>query len=197
MRETAPRSAEYDGALTRCVRTMRPGWLLRPLLILAAFGVATPARAEEASPAEAMPELAMTSPDHGRAIYADRCSNGSHLEDGNRDRFIQRMLDDPRSTLARKLATLTRRYPANRSDPIAEPMLGAWSLSYAARIGCRTIMTSYSAFVQMVEGEGERSTVTMFLVTIDDDFDGAERTLRLRSIAPIAIRGAIRPFSSR
>src|SRR5580698_1404291 len=138
----------------------------------------------EATP-DKPPELKLTSPDAGQAVYADKCSNGGNSDEQNRDKFVQLMLANPKSKLAVAKSTL---YKSLAGDPHDDVVLSDWVQTFHDRDGCGASHNSFSAILMTVSGGNTNHTVARDLVTIDDDDDGGVRKLSLRSIRPISVR---------
>jgi hypothetical protein len=66
--------------------------------------------------------------------------------------------------------------------------IGELTQTFHARSGCASSANSYSAFVETVTGGNSNYTVVKYLLTIDDDDNAGERTLKVRDIRPISLR---------
>jgi hypothetical protein len=132
-------------------------------------------------------ELVMDSHDAGHIVYADTCSNGNNAEDAGRMKFVATMRADKQSKLARTLAEAEARFVSDKA--LYEVEIGAWFMTYHLRDGCSDVSISFSAPIQVREKLGNSHELqTKYLVTIDDDVVADRRTLRLRSITPLALR---------
>ena len=141
--------------------------------------------APDKQPGPKLPELKPTGPDTARAVYPDMCSNGGNGDEQNRDKFVQLMLDNPKSKLAQAKAAL---YKTLRGDPHDDVFLTEWVQTFHDRDGCGASHNSYSAVLETLTDGNSNHTVARKLVTIDDDDDGGVRKLSLRSIQPISVR---------
>ncbi|MEH2052547.1 hypothetical protein [Nostoc sp.] len=136
-----------------------------------------------------IPALVMTSPDSASANYEDKCSNGSNLDQFNRDRFLKLMLADKKSKLSQLKVALLNEIKQSGDEPRGEGVhIGEWNQTFHDRSGCGTNTNSYSAFVVTVTGGNANHTVVKYLVTIDDDDNAGKRTLKIRDIRPINLR---------
>lgn len=132
-------------------------------------------------------ELIMDGHDAGHILYADRCSNGANSEDVGRAKFIAAMRADQQSKLAQTLAAAEARFA--RDKTYYEIDLGSWFTTYYLRMGCGETSISFSAPINLLaKMSNTHELQTKYLVTIDDDVVGDRRTLRLRSITPLALR---------
>jgi hypothetical protein len=165
----------------------------RAVLLSFAFAFITSARAVAAPTPSSMPdvsllgELIMQGPDVGHIAYADRCSNGSNSDEAGFMKFVAAMRADKQSRLARTLAEAEARFV--RDKKLYEVELGDWFMTYHRRDGCSDMSISFSAPIQVREKiSNSHELWTKYLVTIDDDVVAERRTLRLRSITPLALR---------
>jgi hypothetical protein len=131
----------------------------------------------------------MTSPDSARFLYANKCSNGGNLDKINRDRFIKLMFANKKSQLAQLKVALLDEIKRSGDEPRGEGFfISEWFQTFHDRDGCGKNTNSYSAYIGIVSGGNTNRTVVKYLATIDDDDNGGERTLKLRSIRPLDIR---------
>jgi hypothetical protein len=132
-------------------------------------------------------ELIMDSHDAGHIMYADRCSNGGNSDEAGRAKFIAAMRADKQSKLAQMLAAAEARFV--RDKTFYEVDLGAWFTTYYLRIGCgETSISSSAPIYLLAKITNTHELQTKYLVTIDDNVVADRRTLRLRSITPLALR---------
>ena len=131
--------------------------------------------------------LIMDSHDAGHIMYADRCSNGGNSDEAGRADFIAAMRADKRSKLAQTLAAAAARFV--RDKTYYEIDLGDWFTTYHLRMGCGETSISVSAPIYLLSKMSNiHELQTKYLVTIDDNVVADRRTLRLRSITPLALR---------
>ncbi len=136
-----------------------------------------------------IPALVMTSPDSAKVNYEDKCSNGGNSDKVNRDKFLKLMLADKRSKLSQLKVALLNEIKQSGDEPRGEGVyIGEWNQTFHERSGCGMSTNSYSAFVVTVTGGNANHTVVKYLVTIDDDDNAGERTLKIRDIRPINLR---------
>ena len=129
--------------------------------------------------------LTMKDADTGVVIYADACSNGGNSDDANRIKYVAKMLANKSSKIAKLKAQLER----DNENFVAE--LGTWEHTYNLRDGCGEYSKSFSALLYIRSTMGNSHELfTKYLVTIDDEVAGQERTLSVRSIQPIDVRSA-------
>ena len=131
-------------------------------------------------------ELKMTGPDAGVAQYNDHCANGRNNGEAVRKQFVEKMLANPESQLAKTVAGLST---FEDDFQLTKGVLTPWVQSFHLRSGCGTNNNSYSAIVQSYDTmSNSHVTVSKFLVTINDDDEVGTRTLSLKSIQPLSIR---------
>lgn len=162
---------------------MPPRSLASAVVVGLALGlVASPAHADAK-----LGELVMDGHDEGHIMYADRCSNGKNADEAGRARFIAALRADKKSRLARTLAEAETKYVTDKT--MYEVALGDWIQTYHLRDGCADNSNSYSAliFVQSTMGNSHELW-TRYLITLDDDVSADRRTLRVRSVVPLALR---------
>jgi hypothetical protein len=136
-----------------------------------------------------IPELVMISPNSAKAIYEDKCSNGSNSDKANRDKFLKLMLANPKSKLAQLKVDLLKEIKQSGDEPRGEGFyIGEWTQTFHTRSGCASSANSYSAFVKTMTGGNSNYTTVKYLVTIDDDDNAGERTLKVHDIRPMNLR---------
>jgi hypothetical protein len=127
----------------------------------------------------------MKGPDAAVATYADKCSNGGNADEANRLKFVEHMLADPKSKLGQAKARLLKAAGADFEVRLSTP----WVQTFHERNGCADIASSYSALVLVESTMGNtHELATKLLVTIDDDLAADQRSLKLRSLTPLALR---------
>ncbi len=139
--------------------------------------------------ANEIPPLRMTGANSAQAVYANKCSNGNNIDQENRDKFVELMLANKKSRLAKLKATLLRDIKRHGDEPRGEGFyIGEWTQTFHYRGGCGQSDNSYSAFVSTVVNGNTNYAVVRYLVTIDDDDQVGTRTLKVRDIRPISLR---------
>jgi hypothetical protein len=162
------------------------------VLVASTLAIAAPepdaAKPGAAKPDAAKPgELIMDGHDAGHILYADRCSNGANSDDAGREKFIAAMRADKRSKLAQTIAAAEARFVRDRT--YYEIDLGDWFMTYHLRDGCGEMSISFSAPINLLSKMSNIHELQIkYLVTIDDNVVADRRTLRLRSIVPLALR---------
>jgi hypothetical protein len=97
------------------------------------------------------------------------------------------MRADKQSKLAQTLAAAEARFV--RGKTLYEVDLGDWFTTYYLRIGCgETSISSSAPIYLLAKITNTHELQTKYLVTIDDNVVADRRTLRLRSITPLALR---------
>jgi hypothetical protein len=136
-----------------------------------------------------IPLLKMTGADSAQAIYTNKCSNGNNIDKANRDKFVELMLANKKSRLAKLKTTLLQEIQRRGDEPRGEGVyIGEWNQTFHYRLGCGHNANSYSAFVSTVVNGNTNHAVVRYLVTIDDDDEAGIRTLKVRNIRPIGLR---------
>jgi len=163
-------------------------FLLAASTLASAGAESDPPKPDAAGPdAPRFGELIMDGHDAGHILYADRCSNGANSDDAGRAKFIAAMRADKRSKLAQTLAAAEARFI--RDKTFHEIDLGDWFMTYHLRDGCGQMSISFSAPINLLSKMSNIHELQIkYLVTIDDNVVADRRTLRLRSITPLALR---------
>jgi len=153
---------------------------MRSIAVLMLLVLAPPAFAD--APLKPKP-LTMKDADTGVVIYADACSNGANSEDANRTKYLAKML----ANKASKVAKLKAQLEQDNENFAAE--LGSWEQTYNLRDGCGEYSKSFSALLSIRSTMGNSHELyTKYLVTIDDEVTGQQRTFSVRSLQPITVR---------
>lgn len=157
------------------------------VLAVSTLAIADPSPDAPAPDTPGLGKLIMDGHDAGHILYADRCSEDAHSDDAGRAKFIAAMRADKQSKLARTLAAAEARFV--RDKRFHEIELGDWFMTYHLRIGCGERSISFSAPIYLLSKMSNTHEMqTKYLVTIDDNVVDDRRTLRLRSITPLALR---------
>lgn len=136
-----------------------------------------------------LPALVMTGHDSAKAIYSDKCANGANIDDENREKFINNMLQDSQSQISKLKAQLLEEIVRSGETPRGEGFgLTPWISSFHERMGCGQSLNSYSAIAVTITGGNMNYRSSRFLITIDDDDTSGERVLKVRSIQPLQVR---------
>lgn len=131
----------------------------------------------------AAPTVTLSDPETGKATYRDACSNGKNSDAPTREKFVAAVRANKASKLAQTEAQLLK------DNPDDQIVYGAWTQTFHEREGCSDTSQSFSAFLGHTEKTGNTHLLkTAFVVTIDDDVAGKERTFHVRAITPITIR---------
>jgi hypothetical protein len=156
------------------------------VLAVSTLAIADPSPDAPVPDAPGLGKLIMDGHDAGHILYADRCSENAHSDDAGRAKFIAAMRADKQSKLARALAAAETRFVRDKWHEID---LGDWFMTYHLRNGCDERSISFSAPIYLLSKMSNiHEMQTKYLVTIDDNIVKDRRTLRLRSITPLALR---------
>ena len=137
--------------------------------------------------ADKLGALVMDGHDAAHIMYADRCSNGANADRPGFDRFVAALRADRKSKLAIALAEAETKYVSDKA--LYEVALGDWIQTYHLRDGCADNSNSFSAFVYVRATVSNSNELwTKYVITIDDDVASDRRTLRVRSVLPLAPR---------
>lgn len=130
--------------------------------------------------------LVMTSPNSAKVVYEEKCANGGNNDKEKQLAFLNAMLANPKSDLAQLKEKLLKEIGDDKRGDgfyLSEPVA-----SFHDRDGCGASRNTYSVMIYTLTGGNTNHTVARFLVNVDDDDESGIRTLKLRSIQPLAIR---------
>jgi|GEM_PF-2287766 len=125
--------------------------------------------------------LQMKSPNSGVINYADKCSNGTNVTDSGRELFINAMLANKDSLLAKAKQDILKQ----ADDSEMNFGITSWVQTGHRRDGCSENDNTYTAFLLKIQRNTSNESTAVAQVDISDNDNGGVRTLTLVSIKTV------------